>query len=178
MELEWQGESSLMKTFVDRYFSWFNWTTLAVVVLGFWLSASIVIDLVILPSLSVSGMMTQSGFASAGYLLFGIFNHIELVCAAIVLCSFVVFHRYHTLIHLPEHRALLFASLLLGITLIYTYFLTPNMSAMGLLNPVTTAGMSGEMMSFQISYWLLEVVKGLIGITLLRWCWRDTFKLA
>ncbi|MFM7353457.1 MAG: hypothetical protein ACKO1G_10510, partial [Microcystis aeruginosa] len=66
-----------MKTFVERYWSWFNWTTLAMVVLGFWLSASFVIDLIILPSLSVAGMMTQNGFASAGYLLFGIFNHLE-----------------------------------------------------------------------------------------------------
>jgi hypothetical protein len=167
-----------MKTLVGRYFSWFNWTTLAVVVLGFWLSASLVIDLVIVPSLSVSGMMTQNGFASAGYLLFGIFNHLELVCAAIVLCSFVVFHRYHTLIHLPEHRSLLFASLLLGISLVYTYFLTPNLSAMGLLEPVNSAGMSAEMMSFQISYWCLEIIKGVLGLTLLRWCWRDSFKLA
>ncbi|MFN9318053.1 MAG: hypothetical protein ACK58Y_18025, partial [Microcystis sp.] len=117
-------------------------------------------------------------FASAGYLLFGIFNHLELVCAAIVLCSFVVFHRYHTLIHLPEHRSLLFAGVLLVITLIYTYFLTPNLSAMGLLAPVTASGMSGEMMSLQIGYWFLEVVKGLIAFTLLRWCWRDAFKLA
>jgi hypothetical protein len=167
-----------MKTFVERYWSWFNWTTLAMVVLGFWLSASFVIDLIILPSLSVAGMMTQNGFASAGYLLFGIFNHLELVCAAIVLCSFVVFHRYHTLIHLPEHRSLLFAGVLLVITLIYTYFLTPNLSAMGLLAPVAASGMSGEMMSFQIGYWFLEVVKGLIAFTLLRWCWRDAFKLA
>jgi hypothetical protein len=111
-------------------------------------------------------------------LLFGIFNHLELVCAAIVLCSFVVFHRYHTLIHLPEHRSLLFAGVLFVITLIYTYFLTPNLSAMGLLAPVTASGMSGEMMSLQIGYWFLEVVKGLIAFTLLRWCWRDAFKLA
>jgi hypothetical protein len=59
-----------MKTFVERYWSWFNWTTLAMVVLGFWLSASFVIDLIILPSLSVAGMMTQNGFASAGCLAF------------------------------------------------------------------------------------------------------------
>jgi hypothetical protein len=52
------------------------------------------------------------------------------------------------------------------------------MSAMGLLNPVTASGMSGEMMSFQISYWCLEVIKGVMAFTLLRWCWRDAFKLA
>jgi hypothetical protein len=167
-----------MKTVTDRYLPSLSWATLAMIVLGFWLSASFVIDFVILPSLSVSGMMAQNGFASAGYLLFGIFNHLELLCAAIVLCSFVVFHRHHPLLHLPEHRSLLFASLLLGITLIYTYFLTPTMSGLGLLDPLTSVrGMPPEMMPFQFGYWLLELLKFSIGVTLLRWCFRDSFKL-
>jgi hypothetical protein len=53
--------------------------------LGFWFSSSIILDWVIIPSLYVSGMMTQSGFASAGYLIFWNFNRIELVCAALIL---------------------------------------------------------------------------------------------
>ncbi|MEG3438041.1 hypothetical protein V0288_13015 [Pannus brasiliensis CCIBt3594] len=168
-----------MKTIIDRYFPAKNWTTLAMIVLGFWLSSSLVIDLVILPGLSVSGMMTQNGFASAGYLVFGIFNRLELLCAALVLCSFLVFHRYHTLLHLPEHRSLLFAGLLFGITVIYTYFLTPNLSGFGLLDPLTSAsGMPAGMMPLQIGYWLLEVLKLALGVTLLRWCFRDSFKLA
>jgi hypothetical protein len=167
-----------MKTVTDRYLQSINWTALAMLVLGFWLSASLVIDLVILPGLSVSGMMTQNGFASAGYLVFGMFNRLELLCAALVFCSFLVFHRYHTLIHLPEHRSLLFAGILLMITAIYTYFLTPNLSGLGLLDPLTVvSGMPRGMMPFQMSYWGLEIVKLAIGVTLLRWCFRDSFKL-
>jgi hypothetical protein len=156
-----------------------HWTTIAMIVLGFWLSASLIIDFLILPGLSVSGMMTQNGFASAGYLVFGVFNRVEILCAAIVLCSFVVFHRYHTLIHLPEHRSLLFAGILVAIPLVYTYFLTPNLSGFGLLDPLNAvSGLPPGMMPLQMGYWILEVFKLAIGFTLLRWCFRDSFKLA
>ena len=56
----------------NRNFQGINWSTLVMFALGFWLSASLLLDAVIVPSLSAAGMMNQGGFANAGYLLFGI----------------------------------------------------------------------------------------------------------
>ena len=77
-----------------------SWTTLVMFALGFWISASLVIDVLIIPSLLASGMMEQSGFVTAGYLLFGLFNHLELLCAALILSGFLIFNRNHSLPHL------------------------------------------------------------------------------
>ena len=60
------------------------WQTIVVVTLGLWLGGSLVLDWVIMPSLYLSGMMTQPGFTTAGYLIFWNFNRIELLAAAIV----------------------------------------------------------------------------------------------
>lgn len=165
-----------MNTFSQRHHNPLNWSTVVMVVLGFWLSASLMIDLVILPSLSAAGMMSQAGFASAGYLLFGIFNHVELLCAAVVLSGFLAFRRNHTLIHLQEKWSIALATILLVIPLAYTYILTPQMSGLGLALDLfhPTELMSGAMVSFHESYWVLEVIKLLAGVTLLRWCYRDS----
>ena len=72
-----------------------NWQTVVMFALGFWLSSSLLIDFLIIPGLSAAGMMTQEGFASAGYLIFGIFNRIELLCAALILTGFLVIRRNH-----------------------------------------------------------------------------------
>jgi hypothetical protein len=144
--------------------------------LGFWLSASFIIDFVMIPGLSLSGMMNQGGFASAGYIIFGLFNRIELICAAIILTGFLAFRRHHTLIHLQEHWSIILASVLLVIALIYTYILTPQMSGLGLqLNSFeATNTMPPAMITLHWSYWLLEGVKFLLGATLLKWCYRDS----
>jgi hypothetical protein len=150
-------------------------------VLGFWLSASLVLDLVIFPSLFASGMMSQGGFASAGYLLFGVFNRIELLCAAFVLCGFLIFFRQHTLAHLKEKSSLLLAGILLAIALIFTYWLTPQLSAWGMAASTPwsdrLSAMPPEMLTLQAGYWLLESIKILAGFTLLRWCYRDSCRL-
>jgi len=65
------------------------WQTIVTLTLGFWLSGSLILDWVILPSLYVSGMMTQAGFAT-GYLIFWNFNRIELLSAALVLTGVLV----------------------------------------------------------------------------------------
>jgi len=62
-----------------------NWQNIVTLTLSFWLSGSLILDWVIMPSLYVSGMMTQAGFATAGYLIFWNFNRIELLSAALVL---------------------------------------------------------------------------------------------
>jgi hypothetical protein len=153
-----------------------NWSTVVLFTLGFWLSASLVLDLVIVPGLLASGMMAGSGFASAGYLIFGIFNRIELVCAALILCSFLVFRHYHNLNPQQERWSTVFAVVLLAIALIYTYILTPQMSGMGLqLNQFDVGNiMSASMMQLHGSYWILEIIKLITGATLLRWCYRNS----
>lgn len=153
-----------------------NWSTLTLVILGFWLSSSLVLDLVVIPGLAATGMTTQFGFASAGYLIFGIFNHIELLCAAIVLTSFLIFRRNHTLSHLQERWSVILAGILFAIALTYTYILTPQMSGLGLqLNLfVPTLEMPTPMLEMQFGYWLLEVLKFVAGTTLLRWCFNNT----
>lgn len=157
-----------------------DWPTLVMLTLGFWLSASLVLDLVIMPSLSASGMMAQNGFASAGYTLFGLFNRIELVCAALVLSGFLIFHRNHTLIHIRKTWSLALAGVLFAIPLIYTYFLTPQMSGLGLSLNVFETGqtMPTGMIYLHEGYWLLEGIKLIAGLTLLRWCYRDSCRIA
>ena len=156
-----------------------SWTTLVMLTLGFWISASLVIDVLIIPSLLASGMMEQSGFVSAGYLLFGLFNHFELLCAALILSGFLIFNRNHSLPHLQERWSIILSSLLLAIALIYTYGLTPVLSGFGfemnLFNGIHT--IPTYMITVQVGYWLLEVFKIITGITLLRWCYRDSCEL-
>jgi hypothetical protein len=163
----------------DRNFQGLNWSALVMFALGFWLSASLLLDAVIIPSLSAAGMMNQEGFASAGYLLFGIFNRLELICAALILTGFLAFGRHHSLSQLHQGWSIALATLLLVIPLIYTYILTPQMSSLALsLNLIdTTEVMSPTMISMHGGYWVLEVVKFLAGATLLRWCYRDSCDL-
>lgn len=157
-----------------------DWPTLVMLTLGFWLSASLVLDLVIMPSLSASGMLAQNGFASAGYSLFGLFNRIELVCAAIVLSGFLIFHRNHTLTHLHKTWSIVLAGILFAIPLIYTYILTPQMSGLGLSLNVfeTVQTMPTGMIYLHEGYWLLEAIKLIAGLTLLRWCYRASCRIA
>lgn len=165
-----------MNTYSQQGLNKINWPILVMFVLGFWLSASLVLDLVIMPSLSVSGMMATKGFASAGYLIFGIFNRIELLCAAVVLSGFLVFRRHHTLTHFHESWSVVLAGCLLTIALIYTYILTPYMSGLGLqLNLFDSINtMNESMIPMHWSYWVLEGCKLILGLTLLRWCFRDS----
>ena len=81
----------LMNALSVRTLKQISWPTIVMFTLGFWLSGSLILDTVIIPSLLAAGMMAESGFASAGYLLFSIFNHIELVCGALVLTGCLIF---------------------------------------------------------------------------------------
>jgi len=151
-----------------------NWLTIVMVTLGFWLSSSLVLDWVIMPSLYVSGMMTASGFATAGYLIFWNFNRIELLSAALVLTGILVLGR--TQFANKQHRsALVLSLLLLAAALIDTYFLTPQMSAAGLnLNLFASAiETPAGMAQLHAGYWVLEAAKLFAGGTLLTWCFRQ-----
>jgi hypothetical protein len=66
------------------------WRKTLTIVLAFWLSTSLLLDLVIMPSLAASGMLIQPDFVPAGYGIFWIFNRIELVCAALVVTGLLI----------------------------------------------------------------------------------------
>lgn len=151
-----------------------QWSVVVFVTLCFWLSASLVLDFVIIPALMEAGMMTQPGFASAGYSIFGIFNHLELLCAGMILTGVLILNKNHVLPPKQQQWSIILSSLLLGIALICTYVLTPQMSGLGLdLNWFDGgSSMSAEMMEFHAGYWGLELMKFCAGIMLLVWSFR------
>ncbi len=155
-----------------------NWSAIILFSLGFWLSGSVVLDFVLIPSLSVSGMMNGTDFASAGFLIFGVFNHIEIVCASLILTGTLVFSARGYLTQDRKAINIVFASLLLLIALAYTYFFTPNLTAWGLLFNQFSSGditaMPTAMKYWQGSFWFLEVMKFAIAGTLLRWHYRSS----
>jgi hypothetical protein len=147
------------------------WQTAVILTLGFWLSASIILDWVIMPSLYFSGMMTQAGFATAGYAMFWNFNRIELLSAGLILTGVLAMSKTHSW----RLGTVVLAVLLLAVSLIDTYFLTPQMSAIGVqLNLFETATtIPATMNLLHGGYWVLEAVKLLAAGTLLSRCWRE-----
>lgn len=148
------------------------WPNIVILTLGFWLSASVILDWVIMPSLYVSGMMTQSSFASAGYTIFWIFNRVELLCAGLVLTGVLASSQ----INLNWQKKIIFgANLLVAIAVVNTYVLTPEMSAIGMqlnwFEAITEA--PAQMNLLHGSYWVLEIAKLIIGGTLFSWCWKQ-----
>lgn len=156
-----------------------NWSTVIMFVLGFWLSGSLVLDCLIVPGMLTSGMMKEPGFASAGYMIFGAFNHIELLCAAIVLAGCLVYRYGYHLTAQMERKSIFFAIALLAIALAYTYIFTPQMSGMGMsldqFSNVTET--SSSMAIMHVAYWSLEVVKLLAATILLRTFFRSSCSL-
>lgn len=153
-----------------------NWSAVLVFILGFWLSGSLIIDLVVIPCLARAGMMSQAEFASAGYLIFGAFNRVELLCAALVVTGVLMLRQGHWFSRLQEGAALILSVVLLSVTLVSTYVLTPQMSGMGMQLDLFAANepMSLTMMEMHGAYWALETFKAIAGLTLLAWCFRLT----
>jgi hypothetical protein len=165
-----------MGTISHRNYNVINWSAVVMITIAFWLSAITVLDLVIIPSLSSVGMMSDASFASVGYVLFGVFNHLEIVCAAIILTGVL---SYHHLLHRYNYRSISLAVTLLLITLIDTYLLTPNMSGLGLsLNFFETESiMSAPMMYLHQGYWFLELIKLFSCLFILRYCYQQESKI-
>ena len=168
-----------MNTFLSRHFQQINWSAIIMFALGFWLSSSLVFDCLVIPGLLSSGMMNQDGFATAGYTIFGTFNHIELICAALVLAGSLVWNYSSTLGQVKIDRSVLFAGILLAIAIIYTYILTPQMSAWGMtlnssesLEPITM-----PMKTMHILYWSLEAAKLILATSLLSKFYRSSCRL-
>jgi len=151
------------------------WQTIVILTLGFWLGASLILDWVIMPSLYVSGMMTQAGFTSAGYLIFWNFNRVELVAAAVVLTSVLALNRTGFVSKNWRRGAAILSGLMLVVALTNAYFLTPQMCATGVqLNLFETIQeVPSTMNKLHGAYWVLEAVKLAVGGTLLGWCLRQ-----
>ena len=164
--------STLMSNFAMRRP---GWQTAIVFTLAFWLSSSLLLDLIVMPSLYATGMMSQPGFAAAGYVLFWLFNRIELLCAALVLTGLFVLRRTQDSYHRKGFLGVVLAAILLAIALIYTYVLTPQMSGLGvqlnLFNQVLEV--PATMNQLHSSYWGLEMLKFATGGWLLSLCYRN-----
>ena len=154
------------------------WQTIVVLTLGFWFSGSLILDWVIMPSLYVSGMMTQSGFATAGYSIFWNFNRIELLSAALVLTGLLALGRTQPAAT-GWRRGVALSVLLLAVSLVDTYFLTPQMCAAGLhLNLFEAVEAPIAMGQLHAAYWVLEAAKLAASGTLLFWCYQQWERLA
>jgi hypothetical protein len=147
------------------------WQNVGILTLGFWLSSSLILDWVIMPSLYVSGMMTQAGFTTAGYLIFWNYNRIELLAAALVVTSVLVLNKTQFVEDNWRRGTTVLALLLLAVPLLATYVLTPQMSATGVqLNLFESATeVPSTMNLLHAGYWVLEAVKFVAGSTLLFW---------
>jgi hypothetical protein len=146
-----------------------RWHNIAIVSLGFWLSGSLILDLVIMPTLWSTGMMESSGFAAASYSIFWIFNRVELLCAAVALSSIWALTEICKSIGDIRRELLAGAVMLLAISLSYTFILTPYMSGLGVdLDILTTAkDIPVEMDRMHSIYWVLEASKlGIAGMLL------------
>jgi hypothetical protein len=156
-----------------------TWQMIVMFALGFWLSSSLLLDFVIMPGLSAAGMMSQPSAATAGYSIFWIFNRIELLCAAVILASLLALRGTSNLYHQVRRWSIFLSVLLLAIALIYTYIMTPQMSALALqlnlLEPVT--GMPAGMIRMLEGYWVIEALKLAVGMILLGWCYQDSRRL-
>lgn len=142
-----------------------HWHKSLILALAFWMSSSILLDFVIMPSLFAAGVMSQADFATAGYGIFWVFNRLELLSAAFILTATVVRQRSE-----PSSISLMLAGALFAITIACTYFLSPQMSSLGLnLNWFEPAHVPTGMNQLHAAYWILEAGKlGAIGWLLKR----------
>lgn len=162
-----------MAATTNSSFSRPKWRLIVLATLSFWLSASLILDGIVMPSLYATGMVTQPGFASAGYFLFETFNHLEVVCAAIVVTGILLLKTLSVESQAVESQAIerwqiVSTFVLLAIVLIFTYGLTPEMGALGLqLEQFQSAQLPALMNQMHSSYWVLEASKlGLAGALL------------
>ena len=165
-----------MQASSPRTFRSANWSTAIMFALGFWLSGSLVFDFLIVPGMLTTGMMNESGFASAAYVIFGTFNHLELLCAAIVLAGCLVYRFGDRFNQQVSYKSVLSATALLLIALAYTYIFTPQMSSAGMSLDVfsTVKETSTTMTVMHLGYWSLEIAKLACATALLRTFFRNS----
>ena len=166
------GNYNFMNTVSTFEFKQQTWQTGVTLALGFWLSASIVLDWVIMPSLYLSGMMSQPSFTTAGYMMFWNFNRLELLSAAVVLTGVLALGKTKSS---WSSRTILFSLVLLAVTVLNTYFFTPQMCAMGAnLNLFESVSiMPPQMNLLHGGYFFLEILKVIAGGAVFKWCWQQ-----
>jgi hypothetical protein len=152
-----------------------GWQTAILLALAFWLSMSVLLHAIIMPTMYTAGMMADPDFATAGYSLFSVINRIELICAALVLTGVLASWGGQPSPGLFRRNRFFLAIGLLAIVLVYTYALTPQMSSLGaqlnLFSPLAEVPQLMNQLHFE--YWLLEVMK-LVGVgVLLRQFYRQ-----
>ncbi|BAZ01873.1 hypothetical protein NIES37_58800 [Tolypothrix tenuis PCC 7101] len=161
-----------MHTLSNSHFKQSFWRPAVLLTLGFWLSASLLLDWVIMPSLYISGMMTQASFSTVGYAIFWNFNRVELLSAAVVLTGVLTLSKTQAN---WRRNGIVLSIILLAIALLDTYFLTPQMSAIAIhlnvFDAETTIPTSMNLLHG--SYWVLELVKLIAGGALLNCCWKQ-----
>ncbi len=154
-------------------FNRFKWQTIVSLVLGFWISACLFMDVLVMPEMYASGMMTDPGFASAGYSMFWVFNRVELLCAAIALTGVLVLSQVPSAKRFASRRCIVLTGLLLSIALVDTYGLAPAMSELGMqLNLFATTVVPTTMDSMHSSYFVLELLKVGAAVLVLTSCYR------
>ncbi len=150
-----------------------SWQSLILLLATAWLGASLLLDLWVMPSLYGGGMMTQAGFASTGYMLFGGFNHVELIFGALLLTGLLVMTQQPTATGQTRWRVLWPALLLLLIPAFDAYGLTPIMSALGLSIDGSVGEAPAVMGVMHGAYWGLELLKiGAIALLIHRFSGR------
>jgi Domain of unknown function (DUF4149) len=153
------------------------WLTGVAIVLGFWLSATILLDFTIMPSLYISGMMNSPNFGAVGYTLFSVFNRIELVCGAAALSMGLWLWRSDSLNFKQKIEIGVSSAILLLIAICYTFILTPQMGGLSInlnmMDGLDTANGGLEnlqmhstiddappgMNQMHVVYWVLETLK-------------------
>ncbi len=156
-----------------------NWVRVVLLALTFWFSSSLLIDFVVMPGMFVSGMMTQPAFGTAGYGLFWVFNRLELVCAALILTGLLVTRqaRREQAVMISGMRSrwgVEIALVLLAITLVLTYGLSPAMGGLGIsLNVFEPGHIPAAMNRLHGLYFGLETLKLLGCAALLKLTFQD-----
>jgi hypothetical protein len=167
-----------------------TWLTAIAGVLGFWLSATLLIDFTIMPSLYLSGMMNTPNFGAVGYTLFSIFNRIELLCGAAALSVGLWLWQSDVLDRKQKLEIGVSSLLLLLIALCYTFILTPQMGGLSIdLNMMDSASIANGglenlqmhstvsttppgMNQMHVVYWVLEALKITLMATVLGTAYR------
>ncbi|MFK8182031.1 MAG: DUF4149 domain-containing protein [Phormidesmis sp.] len=160
----------------------FDWNALVLAVVAFWFSSSAFLDFLLMPMMYETGMMNEPNFATAGYSIFWLFNRVELLCGAAILTGLLVIrqreqNREFSVIDsgLQSRWAMLLSSMLLAIAFTFTYFLTPQMSALGIhLSGVASEPVPNAMGHMHLLYWGLEAIKLFAAGWLIQLCYRDT----
>jgi hypothetical protein len=168
-----------------------SWLIALAAILGFWLSATLLLDFMIMPSMYFSGMMSTPNFGAAGYTLFSLFNRLELICGGIALSAGLWFLASPQYDERQKIEVGFSAVMLLAIALCYTFILTPQMGGLSVeLHAIDSLGaMNGGLEDLQmhstlssvpagmnqmhVVYWMLEAMKLTALAALLSFAYRQ-----